>query len=301
MTLPPAGFRAAFRESAAYFLLPSVRDLIFILVFWAVLAGSFSNRPLADLDIGWHIRTGEQILATHTLPRTDPYSSTMQGQRWFAWEWLYDLVLGILYRACGLNGVVWLCALLAATTFTILLSQLLKRGTGLPLAVALMLLAVAAATIHLFARPHLVSWLFVLLWFVALEKWERGGKGSVQGSAEESAKESGKKSGKKSPPRWLPWFFPVSTLLWVNLHGAWVFGFVLLAIYALAALVEGMREQDAFVAIRAAHRARAMAWAWIFSARRDPCESVWLAAAFAHLSLPRRSIPHEPDCRIPLA
>ncbi|MFZ3265035.1 MAG: hypothetical protein WA172_13620 [Terriglobales bacterium] len=254
MTLSLAGFRAAFRESAAYFLLPSARDLIFILIFWAVLAGSFSNRPLADLDIGWHIRTGEQILATHTLPRTDTYSSTMQGQRWFAWEWLYDLVLGILYRACGLNGVVWLCALLAATTFTILLSQLLKRGTGLPLALGLMLLAEAAATIHLFARPHLVSWLLVLLWFVALERWERGGKGSANGSAE------------GRPPRWLPWFFPVSTLLWVNLHGAWIFGFALLAIYILAAFVEGLREQDAFAAIRAAHRARAMAWVWVCSA-----------------------------------
>ncbi len=254
MTLSPAGFRATFLESAEYFLLPSARDIIFILVFWAVLAGSFSNRPLADLDIGWHIRTGEQILATHTLPHTDPYSSTMQGQRWFAWEWLYDLVLGILYRACGLNGVVWLCALLAATTFTILLSQLLKRGTGLPLAVALMLLAVAAATIHLFARPHLVSWLFVLLWFIALERWERVGGRSANGRPNESL------------PRWLPWFFPLSTLLWVNLHGAWIFGFVLLAIYALAAHVEGLREQNAFAAIRTVHRARAMAWAWIFSA-----------------------------------
>jgi hypothetical protein len=98
--------------SALRFLLPSVRDIIFIFLFWSLLAGPLSNRPLGDADIGWHIRTGEQILATHSLPRTDSFSSTMQGQPWFAWEWLYDIVLGILHRACGLNGVVWLCALL---------------------------------------------------------------------------------------------------------------------------------------------------------------------------------------------
>src|SRR3979411_442698 len=161
---------------AVRFLLPSVRDVIFIFLFWSLLAGPLSNRPLADPDIGWHIRTGELILARHSLPRTDPFSSTMQGQPWFAWEWLYDILLGILHRVCGLNGVIWLCALLVAAIFVLLLSQLLRRGTGLLLAIVLMLLAVAASTIHLYARPHIGSWLFSLLWFVALERWESWGR-----------------------------------------------------------------------------------------------------------------------------
>src|SRR6202162_5059243 len=175
------------------FLLPSARDIIFIFLFWSLLAGPLSNRPLADADIGWHIRTGELILATHSLPRTDPFSSTMQGQPWFAWEWLYDILLGILHRAGGLNGVVWWCGFLVAAIFALLFSQLLQRGTGLPLAILLMLLAEAASTIHLYARPHIVSWLFSLLWFVALERWERSERGR--------------------PPRWMLWVFPASMLL----------------------------------------------------------------------------------------
>ena len=236
-------------SSALRFLLPSVRDIIFIFLFWSVLAGPLANRPLADPDIGWHIRTGELILATHSLPRTDPFSSTMQGQTWFAWEWLYDTLLGILHRTCGLNGVVWLCALLVAGTFALLLSQLMQRGTGLLLAVLLMLLAEAASTIHLYARPHIVSWLFSLLWFVALDRWESWEHGE-QGSL----------------PRWIFWFFPASMLLWVNLHGGWLFGIALLGIYTLAAFVESLRAQDVFAAIRAGHRARAMASAWLASA-----------------------------------
>ena len=239
-------------SSALCFLLPSVRDIIFIFLFWSLLAGPLSNRPLADADIGWHIRTGELILATHSLPQTDPFSSTMQGQPWFAWEWLYDIVLGILHQACGLNGVVWLCALLVAAIFLLLLSQLLQRGTGLLLAIVLMLLAEAASTIHLYARPHIVSWLFSLLWFVALERWERW--------------EGWDRREDASLPRWIPWFFPASMLLWVNLHGGWLFGIALLGIYTLAALIESVRQRDAFARIRAAHRARAMVWAWTGSA-----------------------------------
>ena len=238
---------------ALRFLLPCVRDIIFIFLFWSLLTGPLSNRPLADPDIGWHIRTGELILATHSLPRTDPFSSTMEGQPWFAWEWLYDILLGILHRAGGLNGVVWLCALLVAAIFALLLSQLLQRGTGLLLAIVLMLLALAASTIHLYARPHIVSWLFSLLWFVVLERWESW--------------ERSERCKQRSLPRWIPWFFPASMLLWVNLHGGWLFGIALLGIYALAAFVESVRAQktDAFAAIRAGHRARAMAVAWLTS------------------------------------
>ncbi len=145
-----------------------------------------------------------------------------------------------------MNGVVWLCALLVAAIFIMLLSQLLRRGTGLLLAVVLMLLAEAASAIHLYARPHIVSWLFSLLWFVVLERWEGWEHGQ--------------------PPRWLRWFFPASMLLWVNLHGGWLFGIALLGIYAFAAFVESLRAHDALAAIRAAHRARAMALAWMASA-----------------------------------
>jgi hypothetical protein len=225
------------------FLLPSVRDLVFLVSFWALLIGPLSNRPLADADIGWHIRTGEQILATHSVPRVESFSSTMHGQPWFAWEWLYDTLLGVVYGSMGLNGVVWLAALLMSTAFAVLFWQMLARGTGLPVALLLWLLVLGASSIHVFARPHIVSWLFTLFWFVALERWEQG-----------------------TAPPWLRWFFPVSMLLWVNLHGGWLLGMTLLAVYALAAFVESLRGSDAIARILCAHRARAMAWTFLASA-----------------------------------
>lgn len=225
------------------FVAPSVRDIIFIFLFWSLLAGTLSNRPLADPDIGWHIRTGELILQTHTIPRTDPFSATMHGKLWFAWEWLYDLGLEVLYQSAGLNGVNWLCAVIVASTFTLLLSQLIKRGSGILLAIVLMLLSECASVIHLFARPHIVSWLLTLLWFVALERWRAG-----------------------NSQQWLPWFFPVSMLFWVNLHGGWIVGLMLLTIYVLATSVESWRAADEFAAVKTAHEARKMAGVWIVSA-----------------------------------
>jgi hypothetical protein len=227
------------------FLLPSVRDLFFLIAFWALLIGPLSNRPLADSDIGWHIRTGGQILAAHSVPRVDSFSFTMQGQPWFAWEWLYDALLGVVHNAMGMNGVVWLAALLMATTFSIVFRQLLARGTGLPVAIPLWLLVLGAASIHVFARPHIVSWLFTVLWFLALERWEQGNVPSLSR---------------------LRWFFPASMLLWVNLHGGWLLAMALLAIYAIAAFFEGLWGPDEVGRILSMHRARAMAWTFLFSA-----------------------------------
>ena len=232
-------------KSALLFLLPSARDIIFILLFWSILAGPLSQKPLADADIGWHIRTGEQILATQSIPRTDDFSSTMRGQPWFAWEWLYDVLLGVLYRSTGLNGIVWLAALIIAATMTLLIGQLLRTGTGLPLAILLMLLVEMAAAIHLFARPHIVSWLFTLIWLIVLERWERSSRQNV---------------------RWLPWFFPACTVLWVNLHGGWLFGLALLAAYAVGSAIEARREHDGLAKIRIWHRARRMWLTFVASA-----------------------------------
>lgn len=245
-------------QPAVRFLLPSARDLIFIFLFWSLLAGPLSNRPLADPDIGWHIRAGEQMLATRSIPRTDSFSSTMGGQPWVDWEWLYEVALGIMHRTMGLNGVVWLAALVMATTLTLLLWQLLKSGTGLPLAIVLMLVAEAAAAIHMFARPHIVSWLLTLAWFIALERW-----GRETSAAWLPSTPSRQKRACRGPRLW---FFPVSMALWVNLHGGWLLGMALLAIYTLAALVESWRATEALVRIHSAKRSRAMGSALAWSA-----------------------------------
>jgi hypothetical protein len=77
---------------------------------WIARVHSLSVRLLGDAGIGWHIRTGQLILSTHTIPRVDPFSSTMAGHPWFAWEWLYDVLVGWLDTVAGLNGVVFFTA-----------------------------------------------------------------------------------------------------------------------------------------------------------------------------------------------
>ena len=215
---PPYWFR---------FLIPSVADLIFIVLLIALMCGALAPRLLKDGGTGWHIRDGQQILLTHSITRTDTFSYTMRGQPWFAWEWLYDVVIAAIHQWLGLNGIVFFTAVVIAATFALVLRLALHREGSLPVAVILMMLAVGASTIHFFARPHVLSWLLTVIWFQLLDSSE---------TALETAADA-------KQDRRLLWL-PVIMLLWANLHGGFLLGIALCGIYLIAGLIRYFSDKE---------------------------------------------------------
>jgi hypothetical protein len=246
--------------------MPSIGDLIFVALLGLLAFTSLSVRLLGDAGIGWHIRTGQLILATHSIPKVDPFSSSMIGQCWFAWEWFYDVLTGWLDGAAGLNGVVLLTAVIIALVFFWVFRLMLLRGANIVIALLLVLLAASASMIHFFARPHMVSWLFAVAWFWILESSE----GDCVNFPTKSASNHSTTDRLQSP-----YLLPLLMLVWVNMHGGFLIGFALLAIYWLSAAWMWLRltlrlTEDQFVdvllRIRARRRVQALTWAGILSA-----------------------------------
>src|SRR6516164_6132799 len=93
----------------AIHLFPSITDIAFlmpVIFMFGKLGGA--KALLGDGDTGWHIRTGEWILANGRVPETDIFSFTKPGQPWYAWEWLSDVIFAWLHQHWGLAGVVLL-------------------------------------------------------------------------------------------------------------------------------------------------------------------------------------------------
>ncbi|MGA8428714.1 MAG: hypothetical protein WB729_02755 [Candidatus Sulfotelmatobacter sp.] len=254
--------------------LPSVGDLIFIVLLGMLLCTPLSVRLLGDGGIGWHIRTGQIIAATHTIPRADSFSSTMSGQPWFAWEWLYDLAVGQLDRVAGLNGVVWLTAVTIALVFSATFRLLLGRRVCLPLALGLVLVSASASMIHFFARPHVISWLFTLVWFWILDSGELA-----------TISEGGevRKPGKNR----LLWFLPLLMLVWVNVHGGFLVGFALLGIYWVSAAYAWttLREtqwEAAMIKLRVRNRTKQLFLVSVFTGLATCCNPYALRL-YAHI------------------
>jgi hypothetical protein len=161
-----------------------------------------------DSDAGWHIRAGEAILSTGALPRTDPYSFTRAGQPWLAWEWMADVAVGAIDRTAGLSGVaLFYAAAIAAGVWLWFRLHWALDGSFL-LACAMAPLLLSTCNLHWLARPHILSWLFLL---AALLYAERA-----------------------RPPFRLRHLVEIAifTELWANIHASFFFAPLIALIYA---------------------------------------------------------------------
>lgn len=209
-------------------MFPDIAMILALVVFFsAMLGGDGPQRLLSDSDTGWHIVTGERILATGEFPKTEPYSFSRPGGAWFAWEWLADVLLGWVHMHLGLAGIAFLAA--AAIALPAWLWARLSRAVGGNpfIAGALMGLAMTCTTIHWLARPHIFSWSFLIVWVWMMER---------------------------APSR-LRWFHAAGVgaffALWTNIHGSFVLAFPIAAIYILGYWTEDRTAES-----------RAKAW-WI--------------------------------------
>lgn len=159
-------------------------------------------RTVADPDLWGHTRFGLDMLATHTLPRDDPYSFT-QDIPWINHEWLSELVMGAAYRAAGSIGLVVLKAALVAAFFALMAGA---YASASPLVVGPVLFLVAWGTAYLTStlRPQLWTLIGVALICRLLMTAAR--------------------------PWWLV-ALPTLFVVWVNMHGGWIVGAGLLVVW----------------------------------------------------------------------
>src|SRR5437016_9942534 len=134
-----------------------------VTLFYCLFLFQGYQRLFRDSDAGWHIRNGEAILATGALPRTDPYSFTRAGQPWFAWEWLADVAAGALHRTGGLDAVALFYAAAISTGVWLWFRLHWALGGNFLIACAMAPLLLSTCNIHWLARPHVLSWIFLLL------------------------------------------------------------------------------------------------------------------------------------------
>src|ERR1043166_1817319 len=201
-------------------LLPSLTDFAFLMPI-VFLFGRMEGVKtlLSDCDTGWHIRTGEWILANGWVPAQDVFSFSKPGAPWYAWEWLSDIVLAKINALGGLQAVVLFSILILSVTFTGLF-LLVRRKASPVVAIAMTMLAAAASSIHWLARPHLFTLFFLVLFYAGLAQ-VRESRARVAGIPILAA-------------------FPVITILWTNLHGGFFVGTLMIGAYGAAAMLQSL-------------------------------------------------------------
>ena len=187
------------------YVLPTFDNILWMGAFFGVFLGG--RRMInADGDLALHLNLGKYILNTRCIPLRDVFSHTLPGQPVTQHEWLSTLIFESIKRIFGLEGVIFLCALVISRTIYLLFKHIQSKSQTLLPVLLVVLLTLINSIVHWLARPHIFTFLLLTLWMIALDQLRAG-----------------------KTYRW--WTLPTLMLLWVNLHGGFIIGFIIWFIY----------------------------------------------------------------------
>jgi hypothetical protein len=166
-----------------------------------------------DPDLWYHLKIGEIIWRTHAIPRVDSFSFTAGGHPWVAQEWLSQLTLYGFYHVGGYAGLMlWLCVF---ASLLIVGAYALCAFYSHNAKVAFLggLITWLFATIGLGIRPHIVGYLLLVCELLIVHL------------------------GRSRHPRWFL-ALPLLFAYWINSHGSFFFGLVVLAVILFCSFFE---------------------------------------------------------------
>ncbi len=175
-----------------------------------LLSAVWGSGEIAPNDFWWHIRTGQIILETRQIPHVDLYTFTHAGEPWTYQAWLMQIGLYLIYRLGGAPLTLFVHGLVIVSGYLLLQRELLQiTRHNARLASAITIGAAALSMPNWAVRPQSISFpLFSLTLFVLLRYRRQRGH--------------------------FLWWLPLIFLIWVNTHGGFIFGLILLGCFVIS-------------------------------------------------------------------
>lgn len=177
---------------------------------------SLALQPAVDPDLGWHLGTGRWIVQQGRIPFTDPFSWSVPGRKWIAHEWLTEVAMHSVRSVGGDPLLIVMWAGIITATWGVLHRTARILGASRSWAGWVTALG-AISTIRMWGvRPQMITFFLTAYVGMRLQRWTR------------AADRRGR----------LPWELAPLTALWVNLHGGYIFGIVMVGVFACGATGE---------------------------------------------------------------
>ena len=174
----------------------------FAVSLWLFLlsASLFLSFSMADPDYWGHIKFGQTIYETKSIPKTDNFSYTANGLKWINHEWLSEVIFWIFYKNFSDYGMIFL-RLVVGLFFCFFLHKIVK-SKNIPGSVIAYLLVLFTVMPFWHFRPQIFTFLFfaILIYLLKIKKLL---------------------------------FIPLLFLFWANMHGGFLAGLVYLFVSAI--------------------------------------------------------------------
>lgn len=168
----------------------------------------FFSYPVGDADLGWHLKYGEIFLQTGQIVKDNVFSWTLPDYKWANHSWGFDIIAATLFS----GSHFWLLSLSAGLLISVsLLITLPSISIGSLISLGIFWFF-GSELFNTGLRSQLFSFLFTaILWRFLMQK---------------------------NHLRLIPIIF----FLWANLHGQFIYGLVILALYILPQAIKKDKE-----------------------------------------------------------
>jgi hypothetical protein len=180
-----------------------------VVVLGAIGVMELAQVPSA-IDLAYHLKVGELIVAERALPRTDGLAWTTAGRPWLDQNWGAQVALYGIWRLGGFSLLTVASALCTVAAWGLVAAACRRRTANLRLIAGAVLAGYVAAAAGFSPRPQMLSLVLFAAELYLLEV-------------------------ARTRPR-VALVIPLLMVLWANLHGAFVVGVGLLVVEVAAAL-----------------------------------------------------------------
>jgi hypothetical protein len=224
-----------------------ISKIILLILLFTLIFGIFSVE-IKDPDFWWHLKTGEYIYQTGTLPATDPFAYTSLPKDPTHPEstrikfvltqyWLAQVIFYWIYKFLGFQGIIYLRAAILTLLVFLVYRAVRREEIGLYLAMVLLIPLVLLLRTYTGERPQLFSFLLAFLLIYLLEGFRISSFNKSQLASNPQVSKNLNESRHVSGLLFLlP--VPVIMLLWANLHGGFILGILIILAYLFSEIVK---------------------------------------------------------------
>jgi hypothetical protein len=197
-------------------------DILWFLIILAGLLFIISLIPLPPNDFWWHLKIGEFIYNTRTIPTTNMYSWTLPANQPFYYgAWLSELLFYVFYHLGGLNLLISIRTILIGVTLCLVGVEAHRRSNSWRISAFVIAILGLMSINNLILRTQIWAWIPFILTYIILNRYVEG----------------------KIGWGWLI-LCPLSTVFWVNVHGSYILGLILPAAFLVGEIIRKLLKQE---------------------------------------------------------
>jgi hypothetical protein len=203
-------------------LIPEIgTDQLWPLIVLAGFCFFVSLVPLPPNDFWWHLKIGELIYSTKEIPTTNIFSWAIPADTTFVYgAWLGELLLYLVYAVSRLEGVTFARTILVMCAFWLVVVETHRRSGSWRLGALAVALLAGMALNNLVVRPQMWSWIPFMVYYQLFSRF----------------------TGRQISKFWLL-ACPVVMVFWVNAHGAYILGGVLIGVFFTGEVIRTLLKQ----------------------------------------------------------